>query len=199
MSKLIKEDCKNFSIYNLRSWKALDNNYYGGSIIWTSGYDEKKDDIRYTLNKEEKYIELNYRIKRHNSDEEWRKVNYKIPLATTSCHYGKERYWFICPLYSNGRYCGRRVAKLYLSPYCDYFACRHCLNLSYDARNKNRRGRFGYIGRFFDLEEQVAKLEEQIKIKFRAGRPTKKYLRLLNKARRLGYSADIVNGTLGKP
>jgi hypothetical protein len=192
MGKLIKEDCKNFSIYDLKNWGILKYDYYRGTIIWIDGYDGERDYIKYILNKNENHLELDYKI-RKSSEEDWIKINYKIPLVTTTCHYGKKRYWFICPLYSNGRYCGRRVAKLYLAPFGDYFACRHCLNLSYDARNKNRKGRYRYFGKLLYLSKEVEKLEEEIKIKYRAGRPTKKYRKLLNKARSLGYVSEMVD------
>ena len=64
MSKLIKEDCKSFSIYNLNKWGALKYNHYGGLIIWTRRNDGKEDKISYTINKEQRYIELDYKIRK---------------------------------------------------------------------------------------------------------------------------------------
>jgi hypothetical protein len=194
MSKIVKEDCKNFSIYNLKKWGVIKNNYYSGSIIWTNNHTGKEDNIQYILNLENQYLEVRYKL-RHDPSEEWKSIEYQIPLTKTACHFGKERYWFICPMSKKGQYCGKRVAKLYLSPYHDYFVCRHCLNLTYDSRNKNRRGRYGYVGMFLELDEEVRKLEEQIKIPYRAGKPTKKYRRLIKKSRLFGASADMVNKT----
>lgn len=34
------------------------------------------------------------------------------------------RRWFVCSVHANGRYCGRRVALLYLAG--ELFACRRC-------------------------------------------------------------------------
>lgn len=68
-------------------------------------------------------------------------LDYKIQLATTPCHFGGVRYWFICPLAKNGRYCGRRTGTLYLASGGKYFGCRDCYNLSYESRNESRVGR----------------------------------------------------------
>jgi hypothetical protein len=39
-------------------------------------------------------------------------VEQPVPLTWTTCHVGGERPWFVCTLYSGGRYCWRRVAVL---------------------------------------------------------------------------------------
>ena len=50
-----------------------------------------------------------------------------IKLTTTPCHYGGQRYWFLCPG------CDRRVGVL-ASPY-GWFRCRHCNKIGYDSEN----------------------------------------------------------------
>src|SRR6516165_8145128 len=40
-------------------------------------------------------------------------ITQRIPIAWTPCTLGGSRPWFRCEAYSNGRYCGRRVALLY--------------------------------------------------------------------------------------
>jgi hypothetical protein len=42
-------------------------------------------------------------------------------------------------MYSNGQYCGRRVAVLY--GLRDYFACRHCYRLAYESQQEPIRMR----------------------------------------------------------
>jgi hypothetical protein len=42
--------------------------------------------------------------------------DYQIRLDRTPCHYRNWRYWWICPLWKEGRFCGRRCGILYL-PY----------------------------------------------------------------------------------
>lgn len=59
-------------------------------------------------------------------------IRYTVSLTWTPCNFGGARPWFLCPGVVNGRYCGRRVAKLYLQ--WGYFLCRHCHNLTYRSR-----------------------------------------------------------------
>jgi len=68
-------------------------------------------------------IELFYSISRNEKPRE--DVHITVPLSWSSCNYGGERPWFICP----GKGCGRRVAKLYMGG--KYFLCRHCYDLVY--------------------------------------------------------------------
>ncbi len=52
----------------------------------------------------------------------------------TACHFGGQRPWFVCPVYCNGRYCGRRAAILYGAG--ELFACRRCYGLSYASQQQ---------------------------------------------------------------
>jgi hypothetical protein len=56
---------------------------------------------------------------------EWRgeQMSEEVHFDWTPCNYGGHRPWLIC------MDCGRRVAVLYLRG--KYFACRHCLDLTY--------------------------------------------------------------------
>jgi hypothetical protein len=72
-------------------------------------------------------VTLHYRIRSHGED--WRPVEQRVPIRWTPCRFGGERPWFLCAVYSNGMYCGRRVAKLYGAAHL--FACRHCYRLGY--------------------------------------------------------------------
>lgn len=60
---------------------------------------------------------------------EWQPERYPVYLATTPCHMGGERHWFLCP----ARGCGRRVAILYGGA---IFACRHCYRLAYPSQRE---------------------------------------------------------------
>ncbi len=75
---------------------------------------------------------LNYRHRRY--EEDWKSEEYPVFLDRTRCNYGGERVWFRCP----ARGCSRRVAVLYLS---SIFACRHCLNLSYESQREAAHNR----------------------------------------------------------
>lgn len=66
-------------------------------------------------------------------------VDYRITLTTTRAPWGAVRWWFVCPLVTNGRPCGRRAGKLYLPPGARYYGCRHCYRLTYTSCNESRK------------------------------------------------------------
>ncbi len=74
-------------------------------------------------------VELSYTWERGDNKNP---IRYSVPLAWTPCNFGGSRPWFLCPGVVHGRYCGRRVAKLYLR--WGYFLCRHCHDLTYSSR-----------------------------------------------------------------
>ena len=52
----------------------------------------------------------------------WKSIEQRVPITWTNCHFGGRRPWFACSVRANGKYCGRRVAVLYLTG--ESFACR---------------------------------------------------------------------------
>src|SRR5689334_678049 len=64
----------------------------------------------------------------------WKSVEQEIPILWTPCHLGGQRAWFCCRATSDGEYCGRRVAILYLASNAG-FACRRCYGLSYASQS----------------------------------------------------------------
>ena len=62
---------------------------------------------------------------------------YSVPVTSTECYFGGQRYWFICPLKINDQPCHRRVGKLYLPPDSNYFGCRRCHNLTYTSQKEH--------------------------------------------------------------
>jgi len=153
-----------------RGWRS-------GTITWTNGYSGNKSDVGIevsTLNDDD-YLRIHYTQTDNDTDEK-KDFDYKIPLITTPCRYGGKRYWFKCPWYKNGVYCGRRVGVLYKNG--DYFACRHCYDLTYNSRNENRRYQYFPLFNTIQLETKIEELEEQIKRPYYAGKPTKKQRQL---------------------
>lgn len=79
----------------------------------------------------------------------------RVRTSATACNYGKARHWLHCP------HCGRRCFKLYYYPhtvnqagqYVHYFTCRHCLQLTYQARRQ--RGFDRYQSRCFDAHDRM--------------------------------------------
>lgn len=78
-------------------------------------------------------VRLIYKYQKNEDD--WESLDYPVLLHTTHCHYGGERYWFICPALD----CGRRAAILYLAG--KYFACRHCYHLAYQCQREDSSDR----------------------------------------------------------
>lgn len=83
-------------------------------------------------------IVLKFRSRSYGA-EEWEDVEQRIPLDWSPCNLGGRRPWFRCSVYCNGRYCGRRVMKLYAGG--KLFACRHCYNLAYQSQHEPTHGR----------------------------------------------------------
>ena len=68
----------------------------------------------------------------------------------------------------------------------DYFGCRDCYDLTYDSRNTSKRFR-GTPWRYFDLSMKIEELESKISRHYYAGKPTRKYRRVLRLMNRLNY------------
>ena len=124
------------------------------------------------VDENEPYIQFIY-TRTDNQTGEKRDLNYKVLLATTPCNFGGKRYWFICPMFRRGAYCGRRVGVMYRDG--DFFACRHCHDLTYGSRNVALGHRS--LWRIFDIEEKANDLHSSIKRYTYRGKPTKKVLR----------------------
>jgi hypothetical protein len=109
------------------------------SCSWTYSGAEPAGSI--DVSTESHAVVLSY-FTRHPSANEWKSINQRVPITWTDCHFGGRRPWFVCAVYSNGRYCGRRVAVLY-GPGA-YFACRRCYGLAYASQQEAIRER-GFI------------------------------------------------------
>lgn len=153
----------------LDGWKS-------GTITWTRG--EYKTSIGITVNvssyEQSGYANLYYT--HTGRDNVKTKIDYKVELTTTPCNFGSVRYWFVCTLYSNGVYCGRRVRTLYCGG--KHFGCRHCYNLSYMSRNQNTRYKHFPLFRAIEIGSRIDKLRERIKRSHYGGQPTRLRRRL---------------------
>jgi len=180
MSRLIAEDLKTISIFQLRKWGLLhvgENTYRQvGSIEWSvvrvnEKYvtDSAVYDIQY---KDSQPLELTLQYSSNVSNQSY---DYPISIVSTSCNYGNQRYWLKCPGTITNK-CGKRVAKLYL--FNNLFSCRHCLNLTYEGNNRNKRSRLfdGVLGN--KTEDKLVEHLSRTKRFVYAGKPTKKALKL---------------------
>ena len=186
--KDIVEDCTRLSIFKLKEFGLL-NGFHVTTLTWTRKSSGWKSSIGIVVDTEELYAKVNYTITDRGTDKKT-DYDYKIQLTSTPCNFGGVRYWFICPLIRKGTYCGRRTGPLFLAPGGNYFGCRHCFDLSYESRNECRLGRWGQIGYVLKADRQIEELREQIKCDFYAGKPTRKYRKLLKIQSRLHISLD---------
>ncbi|MFH1716532.1 MAG: hypothetical protein ABIF19_04210 [Planctomycetota bacterium] len=175
-SKSTIEDCTQLSIFKLKEFGLL-TGWSATTLTWTRRLSGHESSIGIVVDTEDLYAKVNYTVTDRNSGEKT-DYDYRISLATTPCHFGGLRYWFICPLSKNGVYCGRRVGTLYLAASGKYFGCRHCYDLSYESRNETRSGMFGAYGGVLRAERQTEDLRSQIKRWTWRGRPTRKVRRL---------------------
>ena len=156
-----------------------------GTLRWSFN-GEPSGNINITVNSslDAPYIHFVYRSKNSGaSDDSWIDRDYEFPLEKHSCRYGGNKWFFRCQLSKNGVYCGRRVRVLYLVS--GYFGCRHCANLTYQSCNYG--GRYKGFLSIPDLEEQ----EARVKRTHYAGKPTRKYLRLLKMNRQ--FEVGFIN------
>jgi hypothetical protein len=80
---------------------------------------------------------LSYTVKDRQGLEH--RVEEVLRLQTTRPTFGGVRWWFSCPRMLDGEECGRRVGKLYRPPGSRTFACRHCLELTYESCQRSHR------------------------------------------------------------
>ncbi len=126
------------------------------------------------------YIELIYTVT-DNWTGEKHDMKYKVPLTTTPCNYGGRRYWFVCPLKKNGKYCGRRVGVIYGVE--KWFACRHCANVAYRAQFQGGNYRMGSYGKA-DIDQALSEVTR----KYYKNKLTRKYKRYLRMRESLDYA-----------
>jgi len=183
-AKTTVEQATQLSIFKLKEFGLL-RGYSASTLTWTHKASGKQNSIGITVDiEDEPYVKVNYTITDRTTGKKT-KYDYKINLTSTPCHFGGVRYWFICPLSVNGVYCGRRTGTLYLASGGNYFGCRHCYDLSYESRNESRLGRISQLGYILKVERQIEELSSRVKRNFYAGRPTRKFGRLIRMQNRL--------------
>jgi len=129
------EDCRTIDINWLIREGIFDAGWRRGSINWTDCFTgEERSSISYEVNLSARWMRLSYRFTGEDVS-----FDYKVPLVTTELPWGGVRWWFVCALTCNGRYCGRRVGKLHLPPQGRYYGCRHCYNLTYTSCQESHK------------------------------------------------------------
>lgn len=168
--------------------------FRSGTISWKLGMSENKSSVGYSIvidDQNDSYMRLHYtqtdRFTNEKSD-----MDFKIELTTTPCNFGGKRYWFVCPLTKNGKYCGRRVGVVYSIG--KYFGCRHCGNLGYLAQAESKRFR----GLTSVCIPDIDKAQAEVKRKYYKGKMTRKYKRFLEKERKFESNLIFMSAALDK-
>ena len=112
-------------------------------------------------------------------DDEWSNFSRQVAFDQTPCNFGGLRDWFLCPL------CAERVGVLYAAR--NNFACRHCLNLTYQSTREN-----GLVRPLRKLRHVIEKLGGE-PYSYRIpdkpkGMHWKTYARLLNESTHWSYA-----------
>jgi len=168
------DECKQISITDLKRWEYLKpEQCKRGTINWYRGEENTGSiGIWVITNSESPYLELDYK---YNGNP----VNYQVPLVTIPSNLGKGNIWyFLCPvtrkrcrkLYQVGeRFLHREAFKgcFYQKQVCSKFY-RHLENT---------------IGRAFEADEAYEEMQKPYFKKKYNGKSTKRYLRLLKKAK----------------
>ena len=81
-------------------------------------------------------LQLRYRLSDRSGNSLERRID--VELEATPCHFGGQRWWFLCPSTKHGRPCHRRCRVLYLPSGETGFACRDCHQLTYQCRQLHR-------------------------------------------------------------
>jgi hypothetical protein len=163
-------DVLQISITKLKEWEYLNPEQIKKGIITWSRNDNKRGSISIQVNtqNEQPYIELDYK-----SNDEPR--NYKVHLVSIPSNLGKGNIWyFLCPKTN------KRCRKLYSVG--GFFYHREAFkNVFYESqtRGKNYRLLNQIYGGYFKADELYEHLYAKHFRKTYAGKPTKKYLRIM--------------------
>lgn len=183
----------------IQTWYLKKHGYFqfgwkSGTLTWTSSWsgDKSSISIESQIFDNESFIRLIYTQTDRDTGEK-KEFDCKIPLTTNPCHFGGKRYWFVCSVFKSGNYCGRRVGVLYKAG--DYFACRHCYDLSYNSRNLG--GFFKSMGQVISIPE-LEEQKQKVKRKYYAGKMTRRYKQYLKKERKSYYQLVIASKGLRK-
>ena len=158
------------SISKLKEWEYLNpEQIKSGTLTWSrNGNKTGSISIRVNTHREQPYIELDYKYR----DEP---RNYKVRLVSMPSNLGKGLIWyFFCPQTN------KRCRKLYSIG--GYFLHREAFNgCMYETQTQSKKYRQldKTLGAYFKTDDLYSQLYQKHFKKTYAGKPTKKYLRIL--------------------
>jgi hypothetical protein len=158
------------SISKLKGWGYLDpEQFKSGTLNWSrNGNPTGSISIQVNTHSEQPYIELDYKYR----DEP---RNYKVRLVSMPSNLGKGLIWyFLCPQTK------KRCRKLYSIG--GYFLHREAFNgCMYETQTQSKKYRQldKTLGAYIKSENLYSELYKKNFKKTYAGKPTKKYLRIM--------------------
>ena len=158
------------SITKLKEWSYLNpEQIKSGTITWSrNGRQTGSISIKVNTHSEQPYIELDYKYR----DEP---RNYKVRLVSIPSNLGKGLIWyFLCPQTK------KRCRKLYSIG--GYFLHREAFNgCMYETQTQSKKYRQldKILGAYFKSDNLYSELYKKNFKKTYAGKPTKRYLRIM--------------------
>lgn len=163
------------SISKLKEWEYLNpEQIKSGTITWSrNGSQTSSISIKVNTHSEQPYIELDYKYR----DEP---RNYKVRLVSLPSNLGKGLIWyFLCP------HTNKRCRKLYSIG--GYFLHREAFNgCMYETQTQSKKYRQldKTLGAYFKSDNLYSELYKKNFKKTYAGKPTKRYLRIMEQIQR---------------
>jgi hypothetical protein len=160
-----------------------------GTLSWTNG---SSISVYSSYTEEEKFLRLVYTISDKTTGEK-QKYDYKIELAEVTSNLGKGKVlYFVCPESWNN--C-RILYKCYGSP---KWKCRKAYKTRIYYESQMGSNYDYYNTRYWQIDKQIKKLQEQRKSYSYKGIATKRYLRL-QALRESQERFDLLRWTVGVP
>lgn len=166
----------------------------GAGLLWTSTWTRNGEEIAslyYRLESDKTGpagLRFMYTITYRDTGKT-KNYNYLIPVVSTPCNYGGERWWFLCPLIIDDRPCKRKCRIIYRPPMVDLFGCRECHKLTYESRQRHRE-------MFYEGFEKPYKAVKAVEKKLARTKSLEQKVHLIRKyaqaTEKIGMFADIL-------
>lgn len=170
-------------ISKLKGWGYLNpEQIKSGTLNWSrNGESTGSISIQVNTHSEQPYIELDYKYR----DEP---RNYKVYLTSIPSNLGKGEIWyFICP------HTKKRCRKLYLIG--GYFLHREAFKgCMYETQTQSKKYRQldKTLGAYFEIDNLYEELYKKNFKKTYAGKPTKKYLRIMEQIQKAYHEIEEI-------
>jgi hypothetical protein len=164
------------SISKLKGWGYLNpEQIKSGTLNWSrNGSPTGSISIRVNTHSEQPYIELDYKYRDEHR-------NYKVYLTSTPSNLSRGEIWyFICPQTK------KRCRKLYLIDGC--FLHREAFSgCMYETQTQSKKYRRlnKTLNAYFKIDDLYSELDKKHFKKTYAGKPTKKYLRIMEQIQKI--------------